>query len=70
MKSLLTLALPLLLSGCAADVSPEDRDFFYRGWKNPEQASRERMFGRKQADYFNPDDTARPVDPEPPNLRQ
>ena len=47
MKCLPALALPLLLSACASDVSPEDRDFFYRGWKNPEQSSRERMYGRK-----------------------
>ena len=67
MKTLLALAVPLFLSGCASNVSPEDRDFFYRGWKNPEQSSRERMYGRKQADYFNPNETARPMAPEPPN---
>ena len=59
MKCLPALALPLLLSACASDVSPEDRDFFYHGWKNPEQSSRERMNGRGQANYFKPDDTAR-----------
>ena len=61
MKCLPALALPLLLSACASDVSPEDRDFFYHGWKNPEQSSRERMNGRGQANYFKPDDTARGI---------
>ena len=59
MKCLPVLALPLLLSACASDVSPEDRDFFYHGWKNPEKSSQERMYGRGQANYFKPDDTAR-----------
>ena len=50
------LAIPLLLSGCASDVSPDDRDFFYGGWRNPEQSSRERMYGRKYAEKMGSDD--------------
>lgn len=59
MKLLSALAIPLLLSGCASDVSPEDRDFFYHGWKHPEQSSRERMFGKKYADSMDRDDSVR-----------
>ena len=69
MKHRFALAMPLLLSGCAMDVSPDDRDFFYHGWTHPEQASQERMFGRKHASYPDPDSTARhPVpDVDSPN---
>lgn len=67
MKLLLVLAIPLLLPGCASDVSQDDHDFFYSGWRNPERSSQERMYGRQQADYFNPDDTARPTAPESTN---
>lgn len=64
----LALAFPLLLLGCASDVSPEDHDFFYHGWKNPEQSSRERMYGRGKADYFNPDDSPRARVPDADRL--
>ena len=70
MKCLPALALLLLLSACASDVAPEDRDFFYHGWSHPEQSSRERMYGRGQANYFKPDDTARPTAPDSPNEEQ
>lgn len=60
MKHLFALAMPLLLSGCASEVSPDDRDFFYRGWTHPEQASQERMYGRKHS-TFNPDDERDPA---------
>ena len=58
MKTLFALAMPLLFSGCASDLSPEERDFFYRGWTHPEQAAQDRMYGRKHA-TFDPDDTER-----------
>ncbi len=41
MKYLLALALVLLLAGCA--TSEEERDFFNRGWWNPEAGSERRM---------------------------
>ena len=66
MKHLFALAIPLLFSGCAADLSPEDRDFFYRGWTHPERAAQERMDGRKPA-TSNPDATARHPAPDAPN---
>ncbi len=57
--------MPLLLSGCASDLSLEDRDFFYRGWTHPEQAAQGRMYGRKHAATLDPDDTARHPPPDP-----
>lgn len=59
MKFLLALSLSALFSGCASEMSPEDRDFFYRGWRHPEQASRERMYGRSYANGMLDDDAAR-----------
>ena len=67
MKPLFVFAMPLLLSGCASDLSPEERDFFYRGWTHPERAAQERMYGRKNATALNPDDTARHPAPDAPN---
>ena len=55
MTRLFLAALPLIVSGCASDVSPDDRDFFYRGWTHPEQAAQERMNGRKHASIADPD---------------
>ena len=58
MKYFFAFAMPLLLSGCASDLSPEERDFFYRGWVHPEKTAQERMYGRKPT-TFNPDAAAR-----------
>ena len=41
MKVLLILAALTLLAGCA--TNDEDRDFFERGWWNPEAGSVRRM---------------------------
>ena len=67
MKYFFALATALFVSGCALDVSPDDRDFFYGGWTHPEKGAQERMYGRKHASSPSPDDTARhPVpDAEP-----
>ena len=35
----LALLLALLLAGCA-NLDPEQRDFFYRGWVNPNADSK------------------------------
>ncbi len=64
MKLVFAFVTPLLLSGCALDVPPEDHDFFYRGWMHPERASQERMYGRKHAGMLNPDDTPRRPAPD------
>ena len=63
MKHLFALAVSLLLSGCASELSPEDRDFFYRGWTHPEQSAQDRMYGRRQG-TINPDGTARHPAPD------
>ena len=36
----------LLLAGCANDISPEDRDFFYSGWVHPNKAAEKRLMGQ------------------------
>ena len=64
MKYSFVIATALLVSGCAMDVSPDDRDFFYGGWTHPEQAAQERMYGRKHATPFPPDDPARHPAPD------
>ena len=66
MKHLLALAIPLLFSGCAMDVSPDEHDFIYRGWTHPEQAAQERMYGGKHGTP-NPDETQRHPVPDSPN---
>ena len=58
MKRLPVLAVALLLTGCASDLSPEERDFFYTGWVHPERAAQQRMSGRKHG-ALHPDDPAR-----------
>lgn len=32
---ILLLTSVMLLAGCAAGIDPEEREFFYRGWTNP-----------------------------------
>ncbi len=65
MKQLFTLAmLPLLFSGCASDLAPEDRDFFYHGWAHPEEGAQERMYGRRHPSKSDPDDAARHPAPD------
>ena len=44
MKLLLLACAAALSTGCATHrVAQEDKDFFWKGWWNPEQGSRERM---------------------------
>ena len=44
MKFLPLLLTGLLLGGCATHpVAQEDKDFFWKGWWNPDKASRQRM---------------------------
>ena len=46
MKILPLLLIAASLAGCATQshtVSQEDKDFFWKGWWNPEQGSRDRM---------------------------
>ena len=37
MRVALILFLGLLLAGCA-NMNPDDRDFFYRGWVDPSRS--------------------------------
>lgn len=45
------------------DVTPEEHDFFYRGWMRPEKGAQERVYGRKHA-ASHPADTARHPAPD------
>ena len=44
MKCLFLIVTLALFAGCAThEVAQEDKDFFWKGWWNPEQGSKERM---------------------------
>ena len=57
MKLLLLAFIVSTFAGCATHkVAQEDKDFFWKGWWNPEQASQERMgFGDKPKKGYDPE---------------